>query len=110
MTDIERFMVTGGAGCIGAWVVRNLIKAGVPTLLFDKSLHMKRLELILSPEELTRIKVYQGDISHFEDVEKAVGEHQITHIIHLAALQLPFCKADPVAGAQVNVLGTVNIF
>ena len=31
-------------------------------------------------------------------------------IIHLAALQLPFCKADPVAGARVNVVGTVNIF
>jgi UDP-glucuronate 4-epimerase len=110
MTDTERFMVTGGAGCIGAWVVRNLIKAGVPTLLFDKSLHMKRLELILSPEELTRINIYQGDIAHFEDVQNAVRENHITHIIHLAALQLPFCKADPVAGAQVNVVGTVNIF
>jgi len=31
-------------------------------------------------------------------------------IIHLAALQVPFCKADPVAGAKVNVVGTVNVF
>jgi nucleoside-diphosphate-sugar epimerase len=31
-------------------------------------------------------------------------------VIHLAALQVPFCKADPVAGAQVNVVGTVNVF
>jgi nucleoside-diphosphate-sugar epimerase len=30
--------------------------------------------------------------------------------VHLAALQVPFCKADPVLGAQVNVTGTVNVF
>jgi len=30
-------------------------------------------------------------------------------IVHLAALQVPFCKADPVAGARANVVGTVNV-
>ena len=30
-------------------------------------------------------------------------------IIHLAALQVPFCKADPVLGARANVVGTVNV-
>src|SRR5690606_31031575 len=32
------------------------------------------------------------------------------HVIHLAALQVPFCRADPVKGAQVNVVGTANVF
>src|SRR5207248_5817237 len=31
-------------------------------------------------------------------------------IIHLAGLQVPTCKADPVAGAFVNVIGTLNVF
>jgi nucleoside-diphosphate-sugar epimerase len=39
----------------------------------------------------------------FEDVRPCA-------VIHLAALQVPFCKADPVAGAKVNVVGTVNVF
>ncbi len=30
--------------------------------------------------------------------------------IHLAALQVPFCRADPVRGARVNVVGTVCVF
>ena len=30
-------------------------------------------------------------------------------MIHLAALQVPFCKAYPVAGAKANVVGTVNV-
>ena len=31
-------------------------------------------------------------------------------MIHLAALQVPFCRADPPLGALVNVVGTVNLF
>jgi nucleoside-diphosphate-sugar epimerase len=31
-------------------------------------------------------------------------------VIHLAALQVPFCAADPPRGALVNVVGTVNVF
>ena len=31
-------------------------------------------------------------------------------MIHLAALQVPFCRADPPRGAMVNVVGTVNVF
>ena len=30
-------------------------------------------------------------------------------MIHLAALQVPFVRADPVLGARVNVVGTVNV-
>ena len=30
-------------------------------------------------------------------------------MIHLAALQVPFVRDDPVAGARVNVTGTVNV-
>ena len=28
----------------------------------------------------------------------------------MAAMQMPFCQADPVLGARVNVEGTVNMF
>jgi nucleoside-diphosphate-sugar epimerase len=31
-------------------------------------------------------------------------------IIHLAALQVPTCKANPVLGARVNVIGTLQVF
>jgi UDP-glucuronate 4-epimerase len=38
-----------------------------------------------------------------------LDEYEITRIVHLAALQVPFCRADPPLGAAVNVVGTVNI-
>ena len=51
-----------------------------------------------------------GDITDAAAVEGSIDEHGITHIVHLAALQIPFCRADPALGARVNVVGTVNIF
>jgi nucleoside-diphosphate-sugar epimerase len=41
---------------------------------------------------------------------RTIREHGITHIIHLAGLQVPTCRANPVLGAQVNVMGTLAIF
>ena len=52
----------------------------------------------------------QGDITDLATVERALDEYGITNVIHLAALQVPFCRADPPLGAQVNVTGTVNVF
>ncbi len=39
-----------------------------------------------------------------------LAEHEITHVVHLAALQVPFVRENPVLGSQVNVTGTVNVF
>ena len=42
-------------------------------------------------------------------VGRALDEHEITNVVHLAALQVPFCRADPERGARVNVHGTVVV-
>ncbi len=56
------------------------------------------------------VTVLQGDITQFKDVEKAIVDHGITHVLHLAGIQVPFCAADPVRGAMINVVGTLNVF
>jgi nucleoside-diphosphate-sugar epimerase len=106
----ERFFVTGALGCIGAWVVRNLVREGISVTVFDLASNPHRMKLIMSEDELKRVNFVIGDITDFAAIEKGVKDNNITHIIHLAALQVPFCKADPVLGAKVNVVGTVNIF
>jgi UDP-glucuronate 4-epimerase len=110
MSDNDRFIVTGAAGCIGSWVIKNLIQENIPVAVFDHSKSLGRLSIILSEEEFNKLQVVVGDISKFEDVDRAINDFGANHIIHLAAMQLPFCKADPVKGAKVNVVGTVNIF
>ncbi len=106
----EHFLVTGAMGCIGAWVVRNLVHEQAAVTVFDLATDPRRLKLILSPDELARVNFVAGDITDLGVLERALDDHAVTHLIHLAALQVPFCKADPPLGARVNVVGTVNVF
>lgn len=106
----ERFLITGAMGCIGSWAVRNLVQAGVPVVVFDLASEPRRLRLLLEPDELARVTFVQGDIGDLPGLGRVLDEHAITHVLHLAALQVPFCRANPPLGAQVNVVGTVNVF
>ena len=106
----ERFLVTGALGCIGAWVVRNLVREGAEPVVFDLASDPRRLKLIMSEDELANVTFVAGDITDLAALERALDEHEISNIIHLAALQVPFCRADPPLGARVNVVGTVNVF
>ncbi len=103
-------LITGTMGCLGAWAAAHLVRRGESVISFDLSTDRSRLNLLLSPEEQSTITFIQGDITDFGQVQRAINEHGVTHIIHLAALQVPFCRANPVLGSQVNVTGTVNVF
>ena len=110
MSTAGPILVTGAAGCIGAWVVAGLVQRGQQPVVFDLSEDRRRLRLLLSDEQATAVKWLKGDLTDTAAVERAVGDSGATAIIHLAALQVPFCKADPVLGARVNVVGHVNVF
>ncbi len=103
-------LVTGAGGCIGSWVLALLARAGVPACALDLTEDERRPRLLIEERELEKIRWRTGDISDFETVVRTLEAVRPCAIIHLAALQVPFCKADPVAGAKVNVVGTVNVF
>lgn len=106
----DTYLVTGGMGCIGAWALYHLRRAGKKAVNFDQSTDRHRLDWLMSAEEQREITFVQGDLRDTEALQAVFAEHGVTHVIHLAALQVPFCRANPVLGAQVNVTGTVNIF
>jgi UDP-glucuronate 4-epimerase len=110
MTIAGPILVTGAAGCIGAWVVAGLVQRGQQPVVFDLSEDRRRLRLLLSDEQANAVTWLKGDLTDTAAVERAVGDSGAVAIIHLAALQVPFCKADPVLGARVNVVGHVNVF
>jgi nucleoside-diphosphate-sugar epimerase len=105
----ERFLVTGSSGCIGAWVVAQLVREDTPVVALDASDADHRLRLLLDDDELAGLTRVRGDITDLEALERTYDDHGITHVVHLAALQVPFCRADPPLGARVNVVGTVNV-
>jgi nucleoside-diphosphate-sugar epimerase len=105
----EKFLVTGAAGCIGAWAIRLLLDEGVEVIASDLSEDLRRLELI-SGAKGADVAFRQLDVTSTEAVKSLIADEGITHVVHLAGLQVPFCAANPPLGAAVNVLGTVNIF
>jgi nucleoside-diphosphate-sugar epimerase len=107
----ERWFVTGAAGCIGAWVLREILAQGHEPVAFDLRRDERRLRQVLDHEsDLERVAWLEGDVTDGAAVRGALERSGARHVVHLAGLQVPFCAADPVKGAQVNVVGTLNVF
>jgi len=106
----EPYFLTGALGCIGAWVVKALVDRGDQPIVFDRGTDVRRLRAIMDDEAVARVRFVAGDITDGRAVADALTRSGARRIIHLAGLQVPTCKADPVTGAMVNVVGTLNVF
>jgi nucleoside-diphosphate-sugar epimerase len=106
----ETYFITGAQGCIGSWIVKALVGRGDTAVVFDRSDDSRRLSAIMDSEQLEKVRFMIGDITDGAAVLSALNESEAKRVIHLAGLQVPTCKVDPVAGAVVNVIGTLNVF
>jgi nucleoside-diphosphate-sugar epimerase len=105
-----RVLVTGAQGCIGAWIVKLLVDRGIDVLIYDLDANPSRLALITSPADAAKIPVETGRIEDTARVKSVVKDGGITHIVHLAAVLMPYCQANPVQGGLIDVIGTLNVF
>ncbi len=106
----KTYFITGAQGCIGSWIVKALIERGDDVVVFDRSDDSRRLSAIIQPDDLSRVRFITGDITDGAAVVSALSSSGAERVIHLAGLQVPTCKVDPLAGALVNVAGTLNVF
>ncbi len=105
-----RVLVTGAQGCIGAWVVRGLLMRDLEVLIYDLDPHPARLSLITDGSLRRRLSVTTGAIEDTSRVKALIREQGITHVVHLAAVLMPYCQTNPVQGGLINVIGTLNVF
>ena len=103
------YLVTGALGALGAWAVRSLLDRGEDVVTYDLGGSDHRLRLALSDDEVAALTRIDGDVTDLDHLERVIDEHEVTRVIHLAALQVPFVREDPVLGSRVNVTGTVNV-
>lgn len=102
-----RVLVTGGSGFLAAWVMRRLLVSEIAVRAFDVRSDT-RLVRALAPERAQQVEWHTGDISILADVTRALGGCDA--VIHLAGVLTPACARDPVRGAQINLIGTLNVF
>jgi len=100
-----KFVVTGGAGFIGSYIVKNLVKNGHTVSVID-NLHTGKKENLGNYQK--DINFYKIDIRNYEELRKILKN--IDGVFHEAALtivQESYLKLDEYF--DVNVRGTENI-
>jgi CDP-glucose 4,6-dehydratase len=97
--------VTGGNGFVGGWLVRRLVESGadVVCLVRDEVPHGG-----LSATDIRgRVKLVRGDVRDQALVERALGEYEVTTVIHPAAQTIVgVANRNPISTFESNIQGT----
>ena len=103
-----RVLITGGGGFLGAWVAKRLLLADFRIRIMDSQLSQDRIQTITGIQLSPSIEWLEGDIANSKEVLLAAKDCHA--IVHLAGVLTPMCRHDPLRGAQINVIGTLNVF
>lgn len=107
ITD-STIVVTGGAGLIGSTTIERLLRHHQPKriVVFDNFSRGTRMNLVTALTD-PRVVVVEGDIRD----RSAVGDVMAgaDAVIHMAALRITACAADPRAAFDVMCAGSFNV-
>lgn len=104
-------LVTGGAGFIGSHTCVALAAAGMPFLVLDNFCNSRR-SVLERVERITGtgVPLMDGDVRDPEVLRDVFARHQITAVIHFAALKsVGESVREPLRYYDNNVAGTVNL-
>ncbi|ATL47067.1 UDP-glucose 4-epimerase GalE [Chitinophaga caeni] len=109
---MQKVLVTGGCGYIGAHTIVDLINNGFEVVSVDSNIR-STTQLLDGIEKITGKKVrnYKVDLCNLEDTHAVFHENRdIVGVIHFAALKtVPESVANPLYYFQNNLSSLVNI-
>ena len=97
-------LITGGTGVNGAATARLLVSRGERPVLLDN-----RVDPSLIADIAADVDVVTGDILDGAALKEVVAGHDITRIVHMAALMPGPAEADPRLAISIGVDGTLNV-
>lgn len=104
------YLVTGGTGFIGAYVVRDLVRLGERVVCFDIDPNSRLLGSVVPRDHLQQVTIVRGDVTDWTQLLHALREHRVDKVIHLASLLTASSEANFPLALKVNCQGTNHIF
>lgn len=108
MADPRPILVTGASGFLAAWILPALVARGHAVVASDLGADRTRLALV-TRGAVPALRWERCDIADAGALAALARAVRPSRILHLAALQIPACRADPALGARVNVLGHIHV-
>lgn len=99
-----KFLITGGQGFLGSYIAKSALEAKHEVVLFDVAPSNHILQQVLHHKQIPEITRVFGDISKGEDFYRVLKQAKPTHIIHLAALQIPGCRYYQIASIERDLI------
>ena len=100
--------VTGATGLVGGWLVRRLVEAGADVVCLVRDWVPQ--SLLISEGLSDRVKLVRGDVRDQPLLERALGEHEINTVIHLAAQTIVgIANRNPIGTFESNIQGTWSL-
>lgn len=105
----SKVLVIGGAGFIGSFVVRELLKHEVGEVIIYDNFARGKMENIEDCLQDVRCSLYPngGDIRDIDLLNDAMNG--VDYVFHLSAMWLLHCKDFPRTAFHVNIEGTFNV-
>lgn len=109
---MKTILVTGGAGYIGSFTVRELLNVGYDVIAIDNlsNGHLESLLVDINDNSIPQFFFYQGDIRDETVLQMIFRRHNISCVVHLAAMAIvgeSFRKEDEYYDHNVN--GTLSV-
>ena len=104
---MKNIIIFGGTGFLGSWIVKNFVKRDYKVTIFDLKIETELLKKLIG-KDIEKIKFLKGDVTNYDEVFEATVN--MDHVVNLAGLMTPDCSRNPSLGAEVNVLGSINVF
>ncbi len=103
------YLVTGGTGYIGSYIVRDLLKAGKQVVCFQRSGVTDVARETLGEEGIAKIKIAQGDVSDPLQLFDVIRKNDVEVVVHTSYSIPPACEDNPAMGLKVNCGGMNNV-